>query len=207
MLKLNGVNKIISAMPGAGKSTLMKIAQQAGIKVKDSDSQKFNFRTNSQGHYIDIHGKVVTQKEDRVKNPNFVQDYTQQIQKDLKENDLVFVAAHEVVRDALHQMKIPFDLVRHDKNIKDEIVERIKNRDSNQPNEIIAKVIDSNWDTWMKTIDKPGPEHIFVLRSGQFLNDIFRLNTENKSLDIHDDVLKAAKEKALEGIAKHSHNP
>ncbi len=199
-LNLNGVSQVLAAMPGVGKSTLMKIAQENGFKVVDSDSQRFSFLTNEQGQYIDREGKIVTTKQARIANPNFVSDYVAHIREMTTQNDLVFVSAHEAIRDALAQGGIQFDLVRYEEEVKDEVVARIRNRKSAQPNEIIANVLSANWDKWMETIDKPGPRHIFVLGSGQYLNDILGLDVQERSLNPDPDALLAAKTRTRTAI-------
>lgn len=185
-------------MPGAGKSTFMKAAEAKGIKVSDSDSQRHHFLTDVEGNYVDEEGNVVTSKEDRVPNPRFVEDYLAAIQEAATEADLVFVSTHQEVRDALRDAGVPFALFTYDPSIREEVVDRIRTRKGPQPefvNNIIANVVDSNWDNWVTDEHADGPSHIFVLGSGEFIGNV--LTIEEGSLGLNDERAHVAAQVAL----------
>jgi hypothetical protein len=96
--------------------------------VSDSDSQNHSFLTDENGQYIDIAGNIVTDKNDRVKNPNFISDYISAIKDAVNSNAVVFVAAHSEVRAALNKESIPFSYICYEDGLKDEVVNRIKTR-------------------------------------------------------------------------------
>lgn len=167
------MTKIISAMAGAGKSTLIK--NNPHLKMHDSDSQQFSFKTDGQGNYLTHDGDIATTKEQRVANPNFESDYLADIEKRCLENDVVFVSAHKVVRDLLNAGEKDWVYVAYEPEIKAEVVNRIRNRDTKQPNDIIANIVDENWINWMLDAKSyPAPKTLF-LKSGQYLSDVINL--------------------------------
>jgi hypothetical protein len=168
-------------MPGIGKSHLRAEMGKHGIRVADLDSAAFSWLKNKDGQTIDLNGNVVSGQA-RMRNPNFAKDYAVAIQKALAENDLVFVSAHEETREALKQEKIEFDLVRYRSDMKKKAMKRVLGRDTNQPNKIIAGIIDRDWKKWMATIDNPGPKNTYVLQPGQYLQDVLGFDSKMKSL-------------------------
>ena len=168
---------IISAMPGAGKTTLI---DKTNLKIHDSDSQQFHYRSDAQGNYLTKDGNIVTHKDQRVPNPNFLIDYMSEIISRSKDHEIVFVSAHKEVRDLLNQSGKPWVYVAYDATIKAEVVDRIRSRKSEQPNHIIADVVAENWDDWMDDAKTyPAPLAVF-LKSGQYLSDVI-----NEIIDWH----------------------
>ena len=160
---------IISTMAGAGKSTLTK--SRTDLNITDSDSAGWSF-VMKDNQYLDVNGNPTQVASERVTNPNFVKEYMAEIDKRLAENDVVFVSAHKTVRDALNDSGKDWIYVAYKADIKDEVVERIRNRDSEQPNEIIANITEKFWDDWMDDAkDYPAPKKYF-LGSGEYLSDL-----------------------------------
>lgn len=197
-LRLNGVSPVVSAMPGAGKSTLIREMREAGLRVSDSDSQPFHFLTDEAGQYLNKEGQVTTERSERVANPNFVRDYVNHIKEQLEVSDIVFVSAHEEVRKALSTEGIGFDLVRHKQENVEFVAQMIENRDSKQPNQLIADVVRRCWDEWFRTIDDRGPQNIYVIdvEQGQFLATVLGFNRNDLSLNPAPETLRAARELA-----------
>jgi tRNA uridine 5-carbamoylmethylation protein Kti12 len=166
---------IISAMPGAGKSTLVRTMN---AKVYDSDSQKFHYRIDAKGNYITKDGSIATDKSQRVENPNFRSDYMEEISLRCKDNEIVFVSAHQEIRDLLNESGRLWAYVAYESTIKAEVVNRIRSRESEQPNNIIADIVAENWDDWMADAKTyPAPLTVF-LKSEQYLSDVIGEATE-----------------------------
>lgn len=164
---------VFSVFHGAGKSTAMKYLTEKGYTVSDSDSSEFNFKMSECGrHYLDVNGDITDNKDERVKNPNFISDYMQAIKSRGETNDIVFVSSHDEIRKALTDNSISFTMVGYQNGIKNVVVERIRNRDTNQPNEAIANFLDSNWDMFIDGMVDHNPSKIFYLGSEQYVSDV-----------------------------------
>lgn len=163
---------VISAFPGAGKSIAIKVLTEKGYTVSDSDSSEFNFKMSEDGkHYLDINGDITTDRNKYVKNPNFITDYMSAVKERSLVNDIIFVSSHGEVREALTANDIPFVMVGYEYAIKDEVVSRIRNRNSNQPNEGIAKYLNDNWDMFISGMSDHSPKEVVELGSDEYLSD------------------------------------
>jgi hypothetical protein len=138
--------KVYSAFPGVGKTTYFNTTQK---NVLDSDSSKFDKK-------------------------NFPANYIEHIERNIEDPkvDKILVSSHKDVRDSLIKKGIPFVLVYPDRSLKDEYIQRYKDRGNNDD---FIKLLDKNWDTWMDEIDsiEPSPYPYKVkLKSGQYLTDV-----------------------------------
>jgi hypothetical protein len=78
------------------------------------------------------------------------------------------------VRDALVKKGIPFVLVYPNRDLKDEYIQRYKDRGNN---DAFVGLLEKNWDTWMDEMDAMGPQegqslYKVKLASGQYLTDV-----------------------------------
>jgi hypothetical protein len=78
------------------------------------------------------------------------------------------------VRDALLKKGIPFVLVYPDRNIKDEYIQRYKDRGNN---DAFVDLLEKNWDNWMDEMDQmeaPKGQTLYKVKlgSGQYLTDV-----------------------------------
>lgn len=161
---------VLVAMPAVGKSTLTRELTDKGWVVADSDSSKFNFKMSDDGsQYVDEAGEPVTDSKLRIKNPNFLVDYEQDIRRKMAESSVVFVSAHAEVREMLAAVNIPFIYFTYKEDMKDEVINRILTRNTNQPNAIIAKVAEANWDLWMTQKDVGEPLTVVELGKDNYL--------------------------------------
>ncbi len=137
---------ILSGFPGTGKSFLYD-NQQDGKIVLDSDSSKFD-KSEFPGNYI------------------------KHIKDNIGKVDIICVSSHEDVRDALIDEGIGFTLVYPFSHLKDEYLDRYKQRKS--PQEFI-NLIDKYWDVWIKQMEsqKYHCNHL-KLNSQQFISDIIK---------------------------------
>lgn len=137
--------RIISGFPGIGKSTLFK--EYPDI-TRDSDSSTFP-------------------KED------FPNNYIQHIRETLEDQNVrhLLVSSHFPVRDELEEQGFPFYLVYPDRELKDEYLKRYTDRGSP---EAFVKLLDDNWNDWISSCQsQAGCIHV-VLKSGQYLSDVFK---------------------------------
>ncbi len=135
--------KVYSAFPGVGKTTYFKSTDR---NVLDSDSSKFD-KKNFPANYIE-------HIERNIQDPNV---------------DKILVSSHKDVRDALVKKGIPFVLVYPDRSLKNEYIQRYKNRGNN---DAFVELLEKNWDMWMDEMDNQGDCYRVKLDSGMYLTDV-----------------------------------
>ena len=140
--------KVYSAFPGVGKTTYFNTTNK---NVWDSDSSKFDKK-------------------------HFPENYIEHIKSGLDNEsvDKILVSSHKDVRDALVKNGISFVLVYPDRSLKDEYIQRYKDRGNN---DAFVKLLDDNWDTWMDEMDgmeAPKGQTLYKVKlgPGQYLTDV-----------------------------------
>lgn len=115
---------IIAAFPGCGKSYFFE--NNKGFTVCDSDSSTFD-------------------------KQYFPQNYIESIKEKKDKFDFLLVSSHKVVRDALMENGLDFILVYPDISLKDEFMQRYRDRGS--PQSFIA-LLDKNFETWVQECEE-----------------------------------------------------
>jgi len=134
--------KVISGFPGIGKSTLFR--DPDGLVIKDSDSSTFD-KSEFPNNYLDHIESCITDKN----------------------IDYVLVSSHKDVRDGMNGREIDFLLVYPDKNLKEEYLQRY--RDRNSPQSFID-LLDNNWNDWIDQCNvESGPK--LILGKGEYLSN------------------------------------
>lgn len=146
---------VISAFPGTGKSYVKE--NRTDITVWDSDSSDYS------------------------KSPNFPQNYIDHIKSGIEQGvDLILVSTHKVVRDALRKNNIEFVVVNPQIELKDEYLQRYRDRGS--PEAFISLINDS-WDKWIKEIQiEATMTPSYYMFKGEYLADIIS-EINNLNLD------------------------
>ncbi len=148
---------IIAAFPGCGKSQCEK--DHPNHIILDSDSSRFSW----------IEGK-----ENVERNPDFPNNYMKHIKENIGKADIIFISSHDVVRDALRENGIKYNLVYPNIDLKDEYLKRYENRGSSLG---FINLLNSKWNEWIGEIvnqkeeDKPY-QTLIELSKGQYINDI-----------------------------------
>lgn len=133
--------KLVSAFPATGKSHYY---ENTSLDVLDSDSSKF----------------------DKTKFP---QNYIEHIKNNLGKVDIIFISSHKPVRDALVNEGLEFTLIYPNIDLKDEYMERYKNRGNSQS---FIDLLDTNWNNWIVELsNQEGCEKI-ELQQGQYISDV-----------------------------------
>jgi hypothetical protein len=88
--------------------------------------------------------------------------------------DKILVSSHKDVRDVLLKKGIPFVLVYPNREIKDEYIQRYKDRGNN---DAFVDLLEKNWDNWMDEMDgmeSPNGEKLYKVKlgKGQYLTDV-----------------------------------
>ena len=135
--------KVYSAFPGVGKTSYFN---KTNKNVWDSDSSKFDKK-------------------------HFPENYIEHIKSGLDNEsvDKILVSSHIDVRDALVKNGISCVLVYPDRSLKDEYIQRYKDRGNN---DAFVKLLDNNWDTWMDEMDNMNAPYKVKLGKGQYLTDV-----------------------------------
>lgn len=134
---------LLSAFPGTGKSYFYKNSDK---KVLDSDSSTFD-------------------------KSDFPQNYINHIKSNIGKADVICISSHEEVRDALVENDLKFTLVYPDISLKEEYIERYKERGS--PDSFV-KLLDANWENWIGQLEKQKDCNHIILTSGEFISDIIK---------------------------------
>lgn len=135
---------LVSGFPGVGKSYYCK-KDLSFLPVQwsiDSDSSTFD-------------------KE------FFPDNYIQHIKDNIGNVVYLFISSHEEVRNALVNNCLYFTLVYPDISLKEEYLERYKERGSSEG---FINLIETNWDAWITELQgQENCKHV-VLKSNQFID-------------------------------------
>jgi hypothetical protein len=146
--------RVVSAFPGTGKSHLYR--EQHSMVVLDSDSSQYSWVYNSDGI--------------KVRNPDFPNNYMTHIKEAMEQVDLILVSTHKEVRDALVANNISFDLVFPDSSLKDEYIQRYKDRGSD---ERFIKLMEDNFEKFIDELkNQEGCIKLVLDRPNIFLSDV-----------------------------------
>ena len=133
---------LISGFPGTGKTYFFN---NTTLDVLDSDSSTFD-------------------KKD------FPANYIKHIKENIGEVDMILISSHEDVRYELEQSGLGFNLVYPAKELKNEYIQRFKDRNNDSD---FIQLLDDNWENWIDDMKyQDGCRHI-ILNSGEYLSDIF----------------------------------
>jgi hypothetical protein len=144
--------KVIAGFPGIGKSVLFN--SDSDLKVLDSDSSHFSWAI--------INGE-------KQRHPDFPNNYMEHIKEYIGKADIILISSHDVVREALKENGIEYTLVYPSVELKEEYIERYKNRGNNEG---FVNFISSNWENFIEDIEKETFPDLIRLDSGEFLSDV-----------------------------------
>lgn len=142
---------VISAFPGAGKSW---VADNPGnLTVADSDSSDFSWENQAE----------------RIRHPEWPQNYMRHILEQQANSDIVFVSTHKEVRDAMIGAMIPFILVYPGLDMKQEYIQRYIDR-GNAP--AFVALLEQNYEAWIAELEAQQCYMRVVLKPGEHIADI-----------------------------------
>ena len=153
------MNKIISAFPGIGKTTLVQINKNY-IDLESSDYK-----------WIDIDKTLpIEERKGTAKtiNPDFPENYIKKIIEltDMRFN--VLISSHKEVREALQAQGIEYTIVLPSLDMKEEMISRYLSR-GNQ--ESFVNLLKTNYEKFVGDLSIDPNEKI-ILKSGQYLSDL-----------------------------------
>jgi len=132
---------LCAGFPAVGKSHLYNHSK---LKVLDSDSSKFD-------------------------KAFFPKNYIEHIKGNLGKVDIILISSHDVVRDALVKEGLDFTLVYPNIDLKDEFIERYKQRGSDEG---FIKLVSGNWNDWITQLQNQNGCKKIELSTGQYLSDV-----------------------------------
>lgn len=144
--------KIIAGFPGVGKTNFYSDTRHC--IAYDSDSTSYSWITDEDGN--------------KVRNPEFPQNYIEHIKHILDVADYIFVSTHDVVRQALQEEGLRYILVYPDRSEKEKYLRRYKQRGSSDE---FIRLMDKNWDTFLDQLEAETYPSSIKLRNG-YLSDV-----------------------------------
>lgn len=146
--------KVLAGFPGVGKSYFVdNLAGKYKLEVSDSDSSDFSWIENGKGN--------------KVRNPNFVEDYVSHIKEMMETNDLVCVSTHAEILEELYDEGIEFIVVVPLKGLKNEYIQRYIERGS--PDGFV-NIMKENYESFVDQLiqrSDQGKCELFVLSKGE----------------------------------------
>ena len=151
--------KIVSAFPCCGKTYYFE--NEKDLVVLDSDSSNFSWIKDENGNNT------------KERNPEFPNNYIEHIKENIGKVDIIFVSSHKVVRDALSESGLNWNLVIPKKECLSSWVGRAYMRGSSDG---FIKVMIDNWDNWLDEIEKDRMNDLHVdmvcyLNHNEFVSD------------------------------------
>lgn len=140
---------LVVAFPGTGKTYYVNVGE---------------------GNYYMSQGFATDSDSSKFDKANFPANYIEHIKKCIKDGYVrIFISSHKDVRDALVANGLEFTFVYPKESLKDEYLERYKQRESPQD---FIDLIDKNWSNWLSECrSQTGCKHI-ELESGQFIMNV-----------------------------------
>ena len=155
------MNKIISAFPGIGKTTLVQTNKNY-IDLESSDYK-----------WIDIDKTLsIEERKGTAKtiNPNFPENYIKKIVELTSMGYNVLISSHKEVREALQSRSIKYTIVLPSLDMKEEMINRYLSR-GNQ--ESFINLLKTNYEKFVEDLSMDPNEKV-VLKSGQYLSDLVK---------------------------------
>lgn len=142
-----GKSILVAAFPGTGKSHYCNV---------DVDNMPAKFATDSDSSKFD--------------KTNFPNNYIEHINQKIEEGYArIFISSHKDVRNALVENKLLFVLIYPSKDLKEEYLERYRQRGNNEK---FIQLIADNWEVWLDDCkSQTGCFHI-ELKSKQFVANV-----------------------------------
>lgn len=107
----------------------------------------------------------------KIRNPDFPNNYIQHIKEQLGKYKFIFVSSHYSVRKALEENELKYTLIYPDKSLKDEWVERFKNRGNDSQ---FISFISDNWESFIEEIEKELFPTKIKMTGNEYLSDLLK---------------------------------
>lgn len=140
--------QVICCFPGVGKTTLVNNLRQTSLNVTAMDSRAFN--------------KV-----------DFPHNYIADVTAKINDGALVFADSHEDILEGFRQQGIDFVLVYPERDLKEEYLERYRQRGSSP---VFVRLMNDRWDNFIDVCAAYSGPHTTssVLGKGGYLTDALK---------------------------------
>ena len=143
---------VISGFPGVGKTHYF--LTESSKMIVDSDSSSYSWSRPG------------------VRNPDFPNNYMEQITSLLGKCDVILVSSHKEVRDALVANGIRFTLVYPARILKEDYRARFLARGSD---DAFVELLDTMWDVWITELQEQRHCDHIELKRDEYLSDVIRV--------------------------------
>ena len=170
--------KIYSIFPACGKTWLYEHQEDYDLKILDSDSSQFSWiveEVEDPDCVLIGEGEIKPLiHKNKVRNPDFPNNYIKHIKENIGKYDYIFVSSHASVREALDEEGIDFTIVYPEFYCKAEWVGRCFIRDKKGESGCGAEAMYNNWEQWITECFQTGADHEeIVLKPREYLSDYF----------------------------------
>lgn len=165
--------KVFSVFPACGKTWLYEHQKDFGLKILDSDSSKFSWKTVKvpQPDF----GDGCQWENTKMRDPEFPNNYIAHIKEQLEKDEYnaIFVSSHEEVRKALEKAEIDYTNIYPDQSNLESWIGRCYLRELEGNNGFPIKVLIDNWNKWINDmiIDSINHDSI-VLKHNEYLSGV-----------------------------------
>ena len=159
---------VISCFPGGGKSTICKEARKLGM---------FHVDVKKDGELGDLAPECLVPLFDSDSSlfpkDGFPQNYIDHIKGILETypDVVIMVSSHDNVREALAENDIPFVLAYPQRELKDEYLNRYKERGSHEK---FVEFMENNWNNFITSAEEDPNETHLVIGEGKYLLDVVK---------------------------------
>lgn len=148
---------IVSAFPGCGKSYIYEKYNNTKYYGREYDNKIWKILDSDSSEYSWIKDKDGNNTKE--KNPEFPKNYINHIKENIGKVDVIFVSSHKEVRQALKENNIKFFLIFPLKEMKENFIERYKNRGNTED---FINFISKNWDDFIDEMENENDDKCLI---------------------------------------------
>lgn len=165
--------KVFSVFPACGKTWLYEHQKDFNLKILDSDSSNFSWKTEKVA--LPDFGDGCQWEDKKVRDPEFPKNYIAYIKEQLEKDEYnaIFVSSHEEVRKALEEAEIDYTIIYPDQSNLESWIGRCYLRELKGTNGFPIKVLIDNWNRWINDaiIDSINHDSI-ILKHNEYLSGV-----------------------------------
>ena len=153
---------IIAGFPCIGKTTMAKTFKN----VLDLSSTKFHYLIESNS----INEQLKGNENSLIVNPNWPQNYINEILKMHKKYEIVFILARDYILEELNKLKVNYIIALPEEGLKQEYILRAQDRRNTDD---FIKGFELRYDKWRNMMISQPVEKIY-LKKGEFIENTLK---------------------------------